>query len=267
MSVYEGDNDLHFEDALHSLILNKEFITEIVLVRNGIISSSKIRSIRNAKEYLKLKEIKLNKNIGLSKALNIAIENASSEWLVRFDSDDLNVRNRFEFIQNKISEYGTKYDVLGTFINEFIDDNKDRLIIRKVPLEFKKIKSKLFQNNPMNHVTVFFKRSITFDYNDISFYPYIDGFEDYALWVKLISRGYKFKNFSEITVLVRVGNKMLKRRGGFKYLLKEMKLRRYMLKYAKGFQIVEILIFCILRITAFSTPLFIKKVIYKFLRS
>ena len=232
MSVFEGDNDSHFEAALHSLILNKKFITEVVLVRNGTINSAKLSSIIYAKNYLKIKEIILDKNIGLSKALNIAIEQASSEWLVRFDSDDISVKNRFEFIQNKISEYGTKYDVFGTFINEFIDENKKRIMIRKVPLEFKKIKSKLFQMNPMNHVTVFFKRSITFNHNEKSFYPYIDGFEDYALWVKLISSGYKFKNFSEITVLVRVGNNMLKRRGGLSYLLKEIKLRKYMLKYA-----------------------------------
>ena len=267
MSVYDGDNDLHFKNALNSLILNKAFITEIILVRNGIISSSKISSISNAKKYINLKEILLDKNIGLSRALNIAIEKASSEWLVRFDSDDLNVRNRFEFIQNKISEYGTQYDVMGTFINEFIDENKDSLMIRKVPLEFKKIKAKLFQMNPMNHVTVFFKRSITFGHKDKSFYPFIDGFEDYALWVKLISYGYKFKNFSEITVLVRVGNEMLQRRGGFIYLLKETKLRIYMLKYATGMQILEILIFFILRIIAFSSPIFIKKNLYKFLRS
>ena len=61
MSVYDGDNDSHFDDALRSLIANKEFITEVVLVRNGIISSYKICSIRNAKKYLELKEIILIK--------------------------------------------------------------------------------------------------------------------------------------------------------------------------------------------------------------
>ena len=122
MSVYDGDNDSHFDDALRSLIANKEFITEVVLIRNGIISSCKSYSIRNAKKYLALKEIILDKNIGLSKALNIAIENASSEWLVRFDSDDLCVKNRFKFIQNKILKYGKQYDVLGTFISEFTDN-------------------------------------------------------------------------------------------------------------------------------------------------
>ena len=267
MTVYEGDDDLHFKEALKSLIFNKDFISEIVLVRNGNISSSKIQSIKDSKRYLNLKEIILEQNIGLSKALNIAIQRASSDWLVRFDSDDLCLSNRFEFIQKKILKYGTQYDVLGTFINEFIDEKKDRSMIRKVPLEFEKIKSRLFQMNPMNHVTVFYKRSITFDDEDESFYPYIDGFEDYALWVKLISKGYKFRNFSDITVLVRVGNNMLKRRGGFTYILKEIKLRIYMLKYAKGFQILDIFLFMFLRISAFLMPIFIKKLIYKLLRS
>ena len=267
MTVYEGDKDSHFDEALKSLISNKKFISEIVLVRNGNISFSKVQSIKEVKKYFNLKEIYLKKNIGLSKALNIAIQNASSEWLVRFDSDDLCIRNRFEFIQKNIIKYGSQYDVLGTFINEFIDQKKDQLRTRKVPLEFEKIKSKLFYMNPMNHVTVFFKRSITSDHKENSFYPYLDGFEDYALWVKLISRGYKFKNFSEITVLVRVGNNMLKRRSGLNYIFKEIKLRIYMLKFAKGLQIVQIFLFMILRIFAFLMPIPIKRLIYKFLRS
>ena len=267
MTVYEGDNDSHFYEALNSLISNKNFISEVVLVRNGSISLSKIRSIINAKKHFTFKEICLKENIGLSKALNIAIENASSEWLARFDSDDLCINNRFEFIQKKIKKYGKKYDVLGTFINEFVEEKKDILMTRKVPLEFENIKSRLFYMNPMNHVTVFFKKSITDDHKEKSFYPYIDGFEDYGLWVKLISKGYKFKNFPDVTVLVRVGNNMLKRRGGLKYIFKEIKLRMYMLKFAKGLQIFIIFLFMIFRITAFLMPISIKRIIYKILRS
>jgi glycosyltransferase involved in cell wall biosynthesis len=267
MTVYQGDNDSHFDEALNSLIPNKDFITEIVLVRNGSISLPKIQSIKNAKKHFNFIEICLKENIGLSKALNIAIQKASSEWLVRFDSDDLCINNRFEFIQKKITKYGEQYDVLGTFINEFVEEKKDLLMTREVPLDFEGIRSRLFYMNPMNHVTVFFKRSITFDHKDKSFYPYIDGFEDYALWVKLISKGYKFRNFPDITVLVRVGNKMLKRRGGLKYIFKEIKLRIYMLKFAKGLEILKIFLFMILRVTAFLMPISIKRIIYKNLRS
>ena len=46
MTVYEGDNDSHFDEALKSLISNKKFISDIVLVRNGNISFSKIQSIK-----------------------------------------------------------------------------------------------------------------------------------------------------------------------------------------------------------------------------
>ena len=156
---------------------------------------------------------------------------------------------------------------MGTFINEFVEEKKDLLMTRKVPLDFENIKSRLLYMNPMNHVTVFFKKSITDDHKDESFYPYIDGFEDYGLWVKLISKGYKFKNFPDVTVLVRVGNNMLKRRGGLKYILKEIKLRMYMMKFAKGLQILIIFLFMIFRITAFLMPISIKRIIYKILRS
>ena len=266
MCVYEGDYTSDFHDALESLIPNSNYYTELILVRNGFISNNKIKIIDKFKRVLKIEIIELDKNIGLSKALNIGIKEAKYDWIARFDSDDLCSKDRFERIQEIIYSYGDKYDVFGTYIKEFIKNEKNILSERKVPLNHISISNKLILSNPMNHVTVFFKKSLVERFSNPNFYPNIDGFEDYALWSKLLSSGVKFINFPITTVYVRIGNEMLKRRGGIKYLYKEIKLRFYLIKFINKKMIPLNLIICLIRLIAFSFPFFIKKNIYKLIR-
>jgi len=266
MVVYEGDYTSDFHEALKSLIPNTSYYSELILVINGFISNNKIKIIDKFKKSLKIEITKLDINIGLSKALNIGIKKAKYDWIARFDSDDLCSNDRFKIIQEIIYSYGEKYDVIGTYIKEFIKNKTNILFERKVPLDHIDIRNKLLFSNPMNHVTVFFKKSITERFSNPNFYPIIDGFEDYALWAKLMSSGVKFINFPITTVYVRIGNEMIKRRGGIKYVLKEIKLRFYLLKFINNKMIPLNFLICLLRVLAFSSPFFIKKNIYKLIR-
>ena len=264
MVVYDGDDTNHFEEALVSLYPNNNFYDELVLVINGEISKLKKKIIEKFQDDLKIKPIFLSTNIGLAKGLNIALKNVKNEWIARFDSDDINSQNRFYRIQKYINEYGRDFDVMGTFISEFEFNLKDnKKYIRKVPLDLSEIKRRLIYRSPMNHVSVFFKKEI---FDKGNFYPLIDGFEDYALWVKLISKGYKFKNFPEITVYVRTGASMVKRRGGLKYILKEFKLRFFFMKYINPALWPINFLVLFLRVFAFSLSKEIKKFIYLFIR-
>ncbi len=266
MCVYQGDNDKHFFEALNSLKNNQKFINEIIISVNGPISSYKKNIIKTLKKELNILPIYIPSNLGIAKGLNLAILKSNSEWIIRFDSDDICEKNRFKFINEKINKYGNKYDVMGTYIQEFITTKKNLISVRKVPLSNNEIKKRLLYANPMNHVSVFFKKSITYKFRDEPFYPLIDGFEDYALWAKLLKNKFKFKNFPVSTVFVRVGNNMIARRGGLKYILKEINLRFYINKFIKPHQIPTNMIITILRVLAFSLPLRIKKIIYRVLR-
>ena len=264
MVVYDGDNDIHFKDSLNSLLVNSNFYSELILVINGEISEFKNRLIRQLKNDLKIKPIFLQKNIGLAKALNIACNNVKYQWIARFDSDDLNSPDRFFKIQNYISKYGNDFDVMGTYIIEFVSELTDKKkLIRKVPLKMNEIKKRLIFRNPMNHVSVFFKRKIIEENN---YYPLIDGFEDYAFWTKLIYKGYRFKNFKDITVFVRTGSGMIKRRGCLDYIFKEIKLRIFFMKYFEIYILPLNLLSFIIRVILFSLNSKIKKYIYLFIR-
>ena len=266
MCVYNGDRDCHFRDALSSLKPSVDFINEVLIVVNGEISNFKKEIIHLFSKDLPIKPIFLESNIGLSRGLNIAIEQSSSDWLVRFDSDDICSKTRFNIISKAIEVYGKKYSVIGTYQEEF-SDLSDKRSLRRVPLTHKDIKNRLIFRSPMNHVTVFFKRSLFDKFKNPTFYPTIDYFEDYALWYKLLYGGVQFLNISEITVFVRAGAEMLGRRGGLNYVLQEIKFRIYILKYIGKIDIPLNIAIGIFRVLAFLLPSFIKANIYKLLRS
>lgn len=264
MCVYRKDDDLAFIDALDSLIPNKKDISETIIVINGPISNNKMKKIDELIKILNIKKIQLSKNIGLAKALNIGLKKINSEWVVRFDSDDICLSNRLDNIKNIIKN-NSKYDVIGTYIEEFGKNNKITFI-RKVPLSYENIKKNLLFSNPINHVSVFFKRKLFTYSNDENFYPLIDGFEDYALWVKLLSYGKKFKNIPLVTVLVRADESMLIRRGGIKYILNEIRFRLFVFKYIPLNKYFLNLIYGLLRIIVFASPIFLKNHLYRYKR-
>ena len=179
MCVYEKDEDIPFLQAIDSLIQNKKYIDKTIIVINGPISKIKSSKINNATKILKITKIKLKRNVGISKALNLGLKKVNTEWIARFDSDDICKKDRFKKIKKIIMRNKNQYDVIGTFIEEFnIKSNSN--IIRKVPLKNSDIKKNLLFSNPMNHVSVFFKTSLIKEFKEKDFYPLIDGFEDYA---------------------------------------------------------------------------------------
>ena len=52
-------------------------------------------------------------------------------------------------------------------------------------------------------------------------YEDVPSFEDYFLWLKLLSRGYKLRNMDDSLLFFRIGNDIMDRRSGLRYLKKE----------------------------------------------
>ena len=265
MCVYKKDSDYSFSEALDSLKPNRDFIEEVILIVNGPISKNKSKKIDIETNKLNILKIELPYNIGIAKALNIGLKSAKTEWIVRFDSDDICLSDRFYNLSKIIEKNKNQYDVIGTYIEEF-NKTDNYKTIRKVPLTNKEIKRKILFSNPMNHVSVLFKRSLFEESQDESFYPIIDGFEDYALWVKLISLNKKFRNFPIITVNVRADDNMLDRRGGLTYIYREIKFRIFIMSYISLIQFPINYLFGILRIFVFTSPRILKKIFYKIKR-
>mgnify|MGYP001385816495 CR=1 FL=1 len=260
LAVYCGDNISYFNESISSLINQKKYIYEILIIINGPIEEELILLINEFKNILPIRIVKYQNNLGISRALNLTLPLIESEWIARLDSDDICDKNRFKNMNRIINTYGDEFDVFGTYIKEFSQKINDKNIIRKVPLNINLIKFFSIFSSPLNNVTTFYKKKLTI--KDDNFYPVFDGFEDYGLWLKLIYKKIKIKNIPIISVNVRIGNNMLGRRGGFTYIKNELKFRLHCAKYIDKLFLFPYLMASIFRILTFMLPNSLKKYLY-----
>ena len=225
MCTYIKDDPILLQKAIDSIFKNSIKPDYFILTIDGPIHIINQRVI----EKLCLKyPIKLNilkKNIGLALALNNALSLVNTEWVARADSDDINLKNRFE---NQVKYAKQNFDVIGSNILEIGEKMKIRKLKKIMPVNNNDIRNYIRTRNPMNHMTVFFKTDLV---RSVGGYPNIYLREDYALWAKLYSKGASFYNLDKILVHVKGGRELYKRRGGFKNAIGEIKLQIYFLKY------------------------------------
>lgn len=224
MGIYINDKPIYLREALESILSQRKLPNEIVIVQDGKITKE-LETVM--KEFIEryndlFKLIVLENNIGLGKALAIGINECSNEIIARMDSDDICVENRFEK-QLNIFKSNPNVDIVGSSIYEFYR-NKDEIVSeRKVPVTHEDIVKYSTKRNPMNHMTVMYKRSAVIsagNYKEMFFC------EDYYLWIRMMINGCVFYNIDEPLIYARTGEDMYRRRGGIKYIQSEYKLQK-----------------------------------------
>lgn len=226
MSVYAKERPAYLALALQSLMNQTTPANQVVLVCDGPLTGDLDDVIDRFVEVLPLTLVRMPENRGLSHALNAGLPHCQYEWVARFDSDDLCERERFAK-ELAFAAAHPSVDVFGANIAEFSNDSTKPVAIRAVPTEHDKIANIARIRNPLNHVTVFFRKSVV---QQAGGYPHYVQNEDYALWVELLRRGHRLANIPEVLVRVRAGREMVSRRGGLDYLLAELKLQNHFLR-------------------------------------
>lgn len=215
ISVYYKDEPSALSLALNSLVTQTLEPNEIVLVKDGPLSNdleSVIFSYTNLYSYIKVFELK--ENSGLGKALNLGLQKCQNELIARMDADDISYSRRME-IQWKFMENNPDVAVVGSALEEFDTAPGDLSRYRILPTKSDALKIFALSRSPLNHPTVMFRKSVVLDvggYEDCLY------FEDYYLWLKLISNNYKIANLKEPLLYFRSGNDMIGRRHGWRYL-------------------------------------------------
>lgn len=262
MSVYKKEKSEFFEEALDSIYKQTLSADEFVLVEDGILTDELYAIIEKYKNKINnFIEVKLPHNIGLGEALKIGTKHCKYEYIMRMDSDDIAKSNRFE-LQIEFARNNPKIDVFGTDIYEFKESIKEKMRLKKMPsgLEINKY---ILKRNPINHMTVCIKRESLEKSGGYLPMLYL---EDYYLWVRMYNLGMKIENINVPLVYARIGNGFEKRRGNPKQLEGWKKLQSFMLnekiigkmRYVSNMLRMYFLVLC---------PNFIRKIIYKFLRS
>jgi Glycosyltransferases, probably involved in cell wall biogenesis len=209
-SVYEKENPDYLKQSIES-ILNQTIKTDnFVLVIDGPLTDLLENVI---KEYMKLYPevisiVRLSENVGLAMALNEGIKACKNDLIARMDTDDIALPERCELQLNEF-ERDRSLDIVGSFMDEFVDDPEKIYAIKTVPIEQNDIYEYAKRRCPFNHPTVMYKK---YSILSIGGYKSIRRGEDIDLFNRLMFQGYKGKNINKSLIKYRTNDAMLKRR-------------------------------------------------------
>lgn len=227
LSVYKNDKAEDFRIALQS-ITTKQTVkpSEVVLVIDGPVTDEINMIISEAASATPelYKIIRFEQNQGLGIALQKGMEVASNDIVMRMDSDDIAVPDRFEKQYRFMMDH-PKVAVCGGQIDEFIDTIDNVVGKRMVPCSNEEIYRYMKSRCAFNHMTVCLRRSMILDVGN--YQPWFWN-EDYYLWIRLMIAKYEFANLLDTLVNVRVGKEMYQRRGGLKYFKSEVGIQKLM---------------------------------------
>ena len=232
LSLYDKEKPEYLQEALTSIFAQTLLPDEIVLVYDGPINKNLEIVVETfEKRYSdKFKLVKLEQNQGLGVALAKGLEHTSNRLVARMDTDDIMVENRLEK-QLAIFEQHPEISIVGSNIDEFVD-NKEHIIGKRIVPEYNhEICQFSKKRNPFNHMTVMFDKNAILSVGN---YQPLIGFEDYYLWVRLLKAGFQGYNVQEPLVYARAGADMYARRGGIKYLMPGLKGRYHIWKAGLG---------------------------------
>jgi glycosyltransferase involved in cell wall biosynthesis len=257
MPVYHKDNPAYFREALASLVPQLPYVDEVVLVKDGPLGAGLEAALDTQRARLPLSVVALPKNVGLARALNAGLAQCRSEWVFRFDADDLCLPERARLQSDRIR--AGALDILGGQIEECDPATLAVTGRRLVPCEAAEIRSFLRRRNPFNHMTVCYRRDFI---RWIGGYPDIPLKEDYALWAKAIARGARVANLPQVLVRARAGSDLVARRGGARYARSELALQAFLWREGVQSALSSLLVGCA-RAALFASPLVVRQFVYR----
>ena len=226
MADYAKDDEKLFVSAVDSVYANTLKPDQMVIVVDGPTLEDLSTAIYFLEAKYSIEILYLPINLGLAIALNQGISLVRSEWVLRADSDDLNLPYRFQLQADIVNCSKNTIDVLGAAVQE-VDSIGNYLGVRKTAEFHQDILKFAVKRCPFNHMTVAYKKEF---FVKCGGYPEIYLKEDYALWVSMLNAGAISYNSPEILVLASAGDSMFKRRGGFSYASAEIKLQQHLIK-------------------------------------
>lgn len=260
MTVYKSDNPDYFKISLTSVMKQTVMPDEVVLVKDGPVPEI-IQTVIDEidKQYPGIiRQLQLEKNVGLGLALNEGLKICKYELVARMDSDDICLPERFEK-QLLIFELNPKIDIVGCCVKEFVGTPNNVIGIRKVPIDNLSIHRYAKKRDPFNHPTVMYKKSKVMKYGPYGNYRKN---QDTALWIEMLNNGCVAANIEECLLLFRFDEGTYKKRKSWINTKLLIAIRWHGVKI--GFNsIFDFMMVSVIQIGIFVLPEGFQKIIYK----
>lgn len=217
MGVYNGEKKI--KKAIDS-ILNQEFSDfEFIICDDGSTDNTVNIIEEYAEKDNRIVLIKNSNNLGLAKTLNNCLEISKGDYIARMDDDDISHSTRFKkqvlFLDNN-----KEYALVGTSRNLY-DSNG---IWGKGIEEGERSNIDVFMGKSFVHPSIMMRRSVLENVNGYTVGATTERTEDFDLWCKLYSNGYRGYNLKDILLDYYEARDSYNKRK-YKYRIREFKLK------------------------------------------
>jgi glycosyltransferase involved in cell wall biosynthesis len=222
LPCYNVDPEL-FSKSLES-VLNQTYDNLELIVTIDPFNEETTNHVKTTlddhKDDGRITTISHKKRKGLVYSLNEGILKSRGAYIARIDSDDVCHKTRIEKQQTLMKK--DKIQLTGTWA--FLYDRNNVMELRK-PVEHNTIRRSIMMYNPFIHSTVMVKKTVLADVGLYdSRFPYS---EDYELWMRILSKGYRTKNIPEFLVTQNMNTESVTRKHWIKNRLNFIKCKYY----------------------------------------
>jgi glycosyltransferase EpsE len=191
------NDEENIKKAIESILDQSYENFELITVDDGS-SDNTFNILKSYKSFdSRIKVIKNNKNLGLTKSLNKALVYTQGEFIARHDSDDISLKQRFQHQVDVLND--TRYDFC---ISRAINLKTQKAIPRisyYLPSKFV-----MKYKNPFIHGTLMIRKNILTSnggYDERFHYA-----QDFKLYYDLLKNGHSFYYIKEPLYLLNVEN-------------------------------------------------------------
>lgn len=205
MSLYKKEKPEYLRLAIDSMLNQTVAPDEIIMVEDGPLTDE-LYAVLN--EYPMLHRIKNEKNLGLGLALNVGLKECRNELVARMDTDDCSKPERCEKQLKRFFEkpYLT---IVGSHIDEFVDDPSNVISQRIVPTTSEEIYNFAKKRSAFNHPAVMYSKTAVLENKG---YADLKRNQDVDLFGRMQFEGYKAENIDESLLWFRSSDELAKRR-------------------------------------------------------
>lgn len=264
ISLHKSDNAVWFEQAWRSIVEQSAKPSVVYVTIDGDLTQEIETELSNLKKNDAHIDIVEVRHAGVNSRgilLGMAVEACATELIAIMDADDISHKDRFEK-QLAVFSDDERLDVLGSAVEEICPNEPELKTLKSVPCDTEEINSYAKYRNPINNMSVMFKRSAVLAAGN---YQHMPNFADYWLWVRMLVNGARFRNISEPLLTVRAGRSMLNRRRGINYAKSEIEFYRQCrnIRFLRGYEAFTV---ALLRVPLRLIPKALFEQLYRALR-
>lgn len=219
MGIYNTDNREMVKLAIDSILNQTYSDFEFIICDDGSTDNTLDLVYELTSHDKRCVVIKNNNNQGLASTLNNCLKKSKGQYIARMDADDISIITRLKDEVNFL-ENNEKYVLVSGWADLF--DNNGVYGMRK-NVEFPEKKDMLF-GSPFIHAAVMIRREVLEEMEGYKVEKETLRAEDYDLWMRIYTSGYKGYNIQKSLYQIREDNNAFRRRR-YKYRLDEAKVR------------------------------------------